>query len=315
VSEPTKVVLVVDHKETNLVLLAGMLEAEGYQVITATDGRQAWDILKTDRHHFHTVLWEWEMPNMNGLEVLRRIKGHPRYQSIPVIVQTAVHAQKEILEGIEAGAFYYLTKPYQKKILVSIVQSAIRDYTRRLQWQQELPRTGRPWSFLQSGIFHVRTLQEARELSSFLAKGCPDPNRAILGLVEVLVNAVEHGHLGISYEEKSRLEEQDQVDAEIERRLNLPENANKYVEVAFVRRVGAIEMTVTDQGPGFDWEPYLTFDETRAFNSHGRGIAMARMLSFDKLEYRGGGNQVVCTIRTSSQPVLQVPEPVSRVTP
>jgi anti-sigma regulatory factor (Ser/Thr protein kinase) len=73
------------------------------------------------------------------------------------------------------------------------------------------------------------------------------------------------------------------------------------VEVTFIRREEAIDITVTDQGPGFDWQAYLTLDESRAFDSHGRGIAMARMLSFDKLEYRGCGNQVVCTINTVPQ--------------
>ena len=69
-----------------------------------------------------------------------------------------------------------------------------------------------------------------------------------------------------------------------------------------MRREGCIEITVTDQGCGFDWQSYISLDEHRAFDSHGRGIAMARMMSFDTLEYRGCGNQVVGTIVNSSKP-------------
>lgn len=46
-------------------------------------------------------------------------------------------------------------------------------------------------------------------------------------------------------------------------------------------------MTITDQGEGFAWERYLEMDPSRAFDTHGRGIAMARMISFDSVEYRG----------------------------
>jgi len=308
------VVLAVDDKATNLVLLTGMLESEGYQVVTATDGVQAWETLESNRHDFQAVLLDRVMPNMDGLEVLKKMKGHPRIQSIPVIMQTAANATDEVLEGIEAGAYYYLTKPYQKKILVGIVQAAIRDFAQQKQLQQDVQQTERTWKYLQSGIFRFRTLQEARELGPLLANGCPDPGRTILGLSEVLVNAVEHGNLAISYEEKGRLEELDQVDSEIERRLELPEYVSKFVEVTFVRRDQAIEITITDQGAGFNWQSYLTLDENRAFDSHGRGIAMAGMLSFDKLEYRGRGNQVVCTINASLQPAQSKLPPVVAAT-
>ena len=300
-SQKKERVLAVDDKETNLVLLAGMLESEGYQVETAIDGIQALDVLEAKAPQFQAVLLDRVMPKMDGLDVLKKMKADPRFQSIPVIMQTAANATHEVLEGIQAGAYYYLTKPYQKKILVGIVQAAIKDYATHKDLQREVRQTAQSWRFLQSGMFRFRTLEEARQLGSLLANGCPDPQRAILGLAEVLVNAVEHGNLGISYEEKSRLEEHDQVDDEIERRLDLPENAHKFVEVTFIRKEEAIEITVTDQGPGFDWQSYLTLDENRAFDSHGRGIAMARILSFDKLEYLASGNQVVCTFNTTPQ--------------
>jgi anti-sigma regulatory factor (Ser/Thr protein kinase) len=59
------------------------------------------------------------------------------------------------------------------------------------------------------------------------------------------------------------------------------------------RRGGEIEVTITDEGKGFDWNPFLDFDPDRAYDLNGRGIAMARMLGFESLEYQGAGNVVV----------------------
>lgn len=312
---PKRAILAVDDKPTNLTVLEAMLQSEGYQVATAEDGVQAWDLLQSSDSQFQAVLLDRVMPKMNGLEVLEKIKAHPKLKAIPVIMQTSADATHEVLEGIQAGAYYYLTKPYQKKVLLSIVQAAIKDFQTHQSLQEEVRNNARTWSFLESGIFRYRTLIEARELASLLANGCPEPERAVFGLGEMLVNAVEHGNLRIPYEEKSRFEEEDQLDAEIERRLALPEHVTKYVEVTFVRREDWIEITVTDQGVGFDWQSYISLDEQRAFDSHGRGIAMAGMLSFDKIEYRGNGNQVVCTIFNSPQRISEPSMAVSSMAP
>ncbi|MEC4680665.1 MAG: response regulator [Nitrospirota bacterium] len=296
-------VLAVDDKQTNLLMLETILQSEGYQVVTAINGAQAWECLQHEGSRFQAVLLDRIMPLMSGLDVLVKMKAHPELKTIPVIMQTTADAPHEVLEGIQAGAYYYLTKPYQKEVLLAIVQAAIKDYLNHQSLREEIHKSARTLGFLESGIFRFRTLTEARELAPLVANGFPNPERVVLGLGELLVNAVEHGNLQISYEEKSLLDKDDRLDTEIERRLTMPEHASKFVDVTFVRREGCLELTVTDQGEGFDWQAYLTLDEHRAFDSHGRGIAMARMMSFDMLEYRGNGNQVVCTVLHSPQTV------------
>ena len=155
-------VLAVDDKQTNLEILAGMLKSAGYSVVTATDGVEAWNILEQRGGDFEAILLDRIMPNMNGLEVLEKIKAHPGLQSIPVIMQTSAGAAHEVLEGIQAGAFYYLTKPYKKKILLGIVQAALRDFASHQSLQEELRQNARTWSFLDSGIFRFRTLGGGR---------------------------------------------------------------------------------------------------------------------------------------------------------
>ncbi|HBT43645.1 MAG TPA: response regulator receiver protein, partial [Rhodospirillaceae bacterium] len=60
------------------------------------------------------------MPEMDGMEVLAKIKGDPDLKAIPVIMQTAMDLEAEIVDGIEAGVYYYLTKPYDVDVLVSV---------------------------------------------------------------------------------------------------------------------------------------------------------------------------------------------------
>ena len=71
------------------------------------------------------------------------------------------------------------------------------------------------------------------------------------------------------------------------------------VRVRVERHFDRLEFTVVDEGAGFDWQRYVEFDPDRAGDPNGRGIAMARMLSFASLEYRGNGNTAVATIRTT----------------
>ena len=114
-----------------------------------------------------------------------------------------------------------------------------------------------------------------------------------MGLVELLVNAVEHGNLGITYAEKSALRQASRWEDEVERRLSQEPWRSRRARVALRREGSQVEFTITDEGAGFDWKPFLDFDPARAFDLNGRGIAMARKLGFSSLEYRGAGNIVV----------------------
>jgi hypothetical protein len=111
-----------------------------------------------------------------------------------------------------------------------------------------------------------------------------------------MVNAIEHGNLGISYQEKSLLKQEGDWEAEIQRRMSLPQFAGRVARVKAERVANAVVFTISDQGEGFDWQKYLAFDPSRAFDLNGRGIAMAKLISFSTLEYQGCGNVVVATV-------------------
>ena len=293
--------LVVDDDPLNVQILLEYLEDAGYQTVTASGGEEAWALLERQAKDFYAVLLDRMMPGMDGMEVLSKMKSVEGMKVLPVIMQTAAASPHEVREGIEAGAFYYLTKPFQKEVLLAIVQAAVSNYAHYRALREQVEQSAPTLSCMKSGLFQIRTLEEAYSLARLLSGACPNPGKVIMGLVEMLVNAVEHGNLQITYHEKTRMQEEESWEQEIASRLALPENADKRVEVWFERRPEEVTITIKDQGPGFDWKRYLEMSPDLAFQTHGRGIAMARALCFDGLDYLGVGNEVVCTTKVSGE--------------
>lgn len=294
---PTPTLLLVDDEPFNIEILLGFLDGSGYAVETAGDGAAAWRMLRTDPIRYDVVLLDRMMPGLNGIELLERIKQHPVLQSAPVIMLTAVSSKAEILEGLRAGAYYHLTMPLEREMLLSVINTAVKDRMRYNRARHESVAVGRSFGLMRAASFAFQTLEAARDLAILLANACPDPQRVVVGLTELLLNAVEHGNLGITYREKGELCEEERWEQEVASRLAHPLNADKEVQVRFTRGPEEIRLVIRDQGDGFDWQAFLEMDPARANDSHGRGIAMARLLSFDSLEYRGCGNEVEVAVR------------------
>jgi two-component system, sensor histidine kinase and response regulator len=107
--------LVVDDIEANRDVLSRRLERQGYAVDTAESGRQAWEMLHADS--FDLVLLDIMMPEMDGYEVLRRLKADDRLQHVPVIMISAVSELDSVVRCIEMGAEDYLPKPFNPTLL------------------------------------------------------------------------------------------------------------------------------------------------------------------------------------------------------
>ena len=153
---------------------------------------------------------------------------------------------------------------------------------------------------MQSAQFQFRTLQEAQALGFYLANCFPEPERVVNGITELMYNAIEHGNLGIGYEMKAKLSQQGNFETEIQQRLQTPGLGERIAEVAVTRQDGGIYLVVTDQGEGFDWKNFLKINPSRADQMHGRGIAMANSISFDKLTYNDKGNKAVAFVEERS---------------
>lgn len=293
-------VLIVDDDAFYRDILCDTLEEAGYASLCAENGLQAWQLLSSEPKRFDAVLLDRLMPEMDGMEVLARLKEHPSLQLLPVIMQTSMAGREDVIEGLRAGANYYLTKPFQRDKLLAIVKTAVGDHRRVRSLQQETEQTVQTLAMMDQGRFTFRTLKQGRDLVTLLSNAFPEAGKIVMGLSELVINAIEHGNLGITYEEKSRMIERGDWGEEVERRQSLPENVDKTVSLSFERSEGEVEFRIQDQGNGFDWHDYLEMSPERAFDTHGRGIALAKIVSFDRLEYQGKGNLVIASVRITT---------------
>ncbi len=291
-------ILIVDDELHNLEIITEYLDEEAYQITTKHNSPQAWQELEANPTVYDVILLDWMMPELDGLEILARIKQHPDMKYTPVIMQTARTEKKDILRAMSAGAFYFLTKPYNQEMLCGIVKAALDDNYRFKQLERILQQSDPSLTIKTSAEFNLRNLNEADQLASMLANSCPEPEKVISGISELLINAIEHGNLNISYAQKSDLKKHGQWREEIEHRLRQNEFKDKTARIKYNKNDKNISITITDQGRGFEWQKFMFFNPNRAFDCNGRGIAMANMLSFDELHFNEKGNEVTAIIKT-----------------
>ena len=293
-------VLVVDDEQLNLFIIEEFLAQEDIELEMHSNPLEAWASLSAPDSDFSLVVLDRMMPELDGMELLRRMKREARFADIPVIMQTAASSPDQVREGLEAGAYYYLTKPYEPEALISIVRAALEDRRGRSQLRSRAARLEEAQALIQSVEYRFVTLDDISSLVSVLAGMCPVPDVVAPGLSDLMVNAVEHGNLGVTYQEKSLLKWEGDWEAEIKRRLALPQFAGRFAMVRAERSASAVTFTITDQGEGFEWQKFLTFDPDRAFDPNGRGIAMAHRSSFCNIEYQGSGSTVVACVTLSA---------------
>jgi len=116
-------VLIADDEPSVRMLVQATIDADGYNVIEATDGNEAWSLIQ--EHRPSLVLLDVRMPGRTGLEILRAIKAEPNLVATKVILLTASAQESEINAGLVAGADFYLTKPFSPRDLLSKVDEAL----------------------------------------------------------------------------------------------------------------------------------------------------------------------------------------------
>jgi two-component system alkaline phosphatase synthesis response regulator PhoP len=117
-------ILVVDDEEDIVELVELNLSREGYKVLACGTGEQALEITHSKLPDL--VILDLMLPGIDGLEVCRRLKNHPKTEQIPIIILSAKGEESDIVTGLELGADDYVTKPFSGKVLVARVRRVLR---------------------------------------------------------------------------------------------------------------------------------------------------------------------------------------------
>jgi diguanylate cyclase (GGDEF)-like protein len=176
-------VLIAEDDLTSRSMLVAMVKKWGFQPISASDGLSAWDLLqKPDSPSL--VIMDWNMPGMNGLEVCQRIRGAWTSNPPYIILLTARGEKKDIIEGLEAGANDYVSKPYDTDEL----RARIRVGERMVQLQSDLNQARETLAHEAmhdslTGVFNRRAILEA--LNMELARSARSGTGYSIGLVDL----------------------------------------------------------------------------------------------------------------------------------
>jgi phosphoserine phosphatase RsbU/P len=118
-------VLIADDETVSRRMLERALTRWSYEVVTATDGEQAWALLQQPDPPTIMVL-DWLMPRLDGIAICRRVRAHPLLRSAYVILLTSRTAKEDVVEGLQAGADDYVTKPFDTSELRARMQVGVR---------------------------------------------------------------------------------------------------------------------------------------------------------------------------------------------
>lgn len=109
-------ILVADDSEMTRMILQGRLTQWGYEIISARDGYEAWNILQK-KGRPRIILLDWMMPNMNGIDLCKKIRKHIKEPYIYIILLTAKKGKQDLIEAMDAGADDFISKPFDPHIL------------------------------------------------------------------------------------------------------------------------------------------------------------------------------------------------------
>lgn len=294
-------ILVVDDQPEIRMFLKEVLETEGFTVLMAGNGVEALE--RYNQHRPPFTLTDISMPGMTGLELLRQIKAlNPE---AVVMLMTGAGTESFAIEALRGGAVNYFTKPVDINELTTTIGRYVNlatgyDYEHvavnflkherlELSLQNDLEQVNHA---VQMIVNHCRAIFPLSEIFTLR-----------FGLYEMLVNAIEHGNLGITFEEKSAALDNNGLSELLRLRAADPARAAKRVHILCEIGPEGLICTIRDEGEGFDHSAYSAIeDPTMLFEQigtllHGRGIVLT-CLQFDKVTFNAKGNEVRIVKRT-----------------
>lgn len=290
---PKTKILLIDDEPLVRDELGGLLRDENYEVSTAGDGEEGLALFRTSQPDM--VITDVRMPRRDGLSVAVTIRRED--PTVPVTVITGHGSEAMAIEALRAGVTDFIKKPVRLDDLIAALARMEAARCPPATERDELPGSvelrEQAWSYDVSNdpsaiprfVDHL-----LRRCAAGLDR--TDVLELSLALRELILNAVEHGNLGLTYEEKTHALESGTMERLLRERAGQAQLAGRRVTVTARRQERRLIVHVADEGEGFDWRalPDPT-DVPNLLSTHGRGILLAR-LSVDTLTFNERGNAV-----------------------
>ncbi len=282
-------VLIVDDQAALRRLLADVLAREGFEPIQASDGVQAAELFRTQAPL--VVVSDVVMPRMDGLALLNEVKRIDR--GAVVILMTGQGNEEILLRALRGGASNFFRKPFNVRELLQEIHKVV-DF--RLEAARStlfspylvserksfiVPRADSP--------FHAIVNQIALQLPCIMP-----PEEIVnlrIGIEEMVANAVEHGNLGITYEEKDRALAEGTLADLLADRGRASDAAGRTVRITSSLSRELFEVSIADDGPGFDWRALPAVAPRTILSFDGRGIFLTKIY-YDEVLYNDRGTEV-----------------------
>ncbi|MUL37501.1 response regulator transcription factor [Gloeocapsopsis dulcis] len=166
--------LVVDDDLGTRLSISDYLEMSGYSVLTAADGQEALAMVQT--YHPHLMVTDIVMPRMNGYELVRHVRQHPKFRLLPVIFLTARNKTEERIAGYQSGADLYLPKPFELNELGAAIRnllerSQIIQSETRLSYEEGLRANSPTLGYEGDTEIHIKLTQREQQVAVLLTHG------------------------------------------------------------------------------------------------------------------------------------------------
>jgi two-component system chemotaxis response regulator CheY len=109
--------MVIDDSRAIRMILARTLRQLGYEVAEAQDGREALAVLDRNAAEVELILVDWNMPEMNGLEFIKRVRAQDRYKDLKLMMVTTETQVEQMMAALDAGANEYVMKPFTREVI------------------------------------------------------------------------------------------------------------------------------------------------------------------------------------------------------
>ncbi|PLX19459.1 MAG: hypothetical protein C0601_01745 [Candidatus Muiribacterium halophilum] len=258
-------ILVVDDEVDILNILEFYLKKKGAKVIRAMDAFQALEAMYDEKNSIDLILLDIMLPVLDGYQICKILKMQRDYNSIPIIMVSALGEMESMKKGFLVGADDYIVKPFTEKVVVEGIQKALEE-------NKKLKSSGLEYNIKFELKSDFSYMHDINNMTKWIFSNTDAQEWVISDLMyslnEMCTNAIEHGN-------------------------KKDKNKNVYVECKVYK--DRITISIMDEGTGFDPDATMDFlEDADIFRLRGRGLIITKKM-MDEVSYEEDGKKVVLT--------------------